>query len=903
MKQDYTIKLDELYKKFNTTEQGLSSQEATDRLARNGKNALAEAKSKTWMQRFFSQMKDLMIIVLLAAAGISAILAIVQGEYTELIDSGIILLIVILNALLGTIQESKADQAMKELTKMNKPFAKVSRHAQVIKIKCEDIVIGDLVVLEAGDVVPADIRLISSNSLKIEEATLTGESVPAEKDATVVLEDKTPLGDRKNMAYSTGVVTYGRGSGIVVAVGMDTEVGKIAGMLTTQEKNETPLSQQLAKTAKFLSIIVLAIAAVIFVAGFINRDPSQTILQSIIDNFMVAVAIAVAAIPEGLPAVVTIVLAIGVKKMSERKAIVKNLPAVETLGCCEVICSDKTGTLTLNQMTVKQLYTLNSGSYYNEKKPTGYSEKMLIDGLVLCNDTQEGAEGKLVGDPTETALVAYARTIKLPFKALLKDNPRIDEVPFDSKRKLMTTVHSTADGKKISYTKGAVDMLVSRCIKILDGDKERKITEADLEKIHAANADMCKEALRVLAVAYKTTKLSNHDTLEEELVFVGLVGMIDPPRKEVEEAVSTCKRAGMSAIMITGDHLDTAVAIAKQIGIFNKGDKAITGAELDKISEEQFLKDLRKYKVFARVSPENKVRIVNAYKKFNVIVAMTGDGVNDAPSIKTADIGIGMGITGTDVSKGAADIVLADDNFATIIAAVEEGRKVYSNIKKAVQYLLSANIAEVLCLFIATIFLRVEFLSAVMILWINLVTDSLPALALGVEQVEKDIMNRPPRKSGASLFAGKTGSDIIIQGIFQTCLTMLSFCIGGYLLPDGVMNHSVAMTMAFLTLALIQLFHAYNTRSQTHSLFASNPFKNGKMNLAVLAGFALTAITFIPAFQTFFGTAALTLSEFAIAVGCALAIIPLVEVQKVIEYHVRKNKKNKQEVVEEETEE
>ena len=900
VKQDYNIKLDELYEKLNTTEEGLTAKEAADRLARNGKNALAEAKSKTWMQRFFSQMKDLMIIVLLVAAGISAVLAIVQGHYTELIDSGIILLIVILNAVMGTVQESKADQAMKELTKMNKPFAKVIRDGEVMKIKCEDLVVGDLVVLEAGDVVPADIRLISSNSLKIEEATLTGESVPAEKDCTAVLEDKTPLGDRKTMAYSTGVVTYGRGSGIVTVVGMDTEVGKIAGMLTTQEKNETPLSQQLAKTAKFLSIIVLAIAAVIFVAGFINRDPSQTVLAAVIDNFMVAVAIAVAAIPEGLPAVVTIVLAIGVKRMSERKAIVKNLPAVETLGCCEVICSDKTGTLTLNQMTVKQFYTPKSGLYYKESKPNENSEKILVDGLVLCNDTQEGSEGKLVGDPTETALVAYARTIKLGFKTLVKSNPRIDEIPFDSKRKLMTTVHEDTEGNKISYTKGAVDMLVSRCVKILDGDKERKITEEDLAKIQTANADMCKEALRVLALAYKKTKLSNHDTLEEELVFVGLVGMIDPPRKEVKEAVTTCKKAGMTAIMITGDHLDTAVAIAKQIGIYNKGDKAITGAELDKLSEEQFLKDLRHYKVFARVSPENKVRIVNAYKKFNIIVAMTGDGVNDAPSIKTADIGIGMGITGTDVSKGAADIVLADDNFATIIAAVEEGRKVYSNIKKAVQYLLSANIAEVLCLFIATIFLKVEFLSAVMILWINLVTDSLPALALGVEQVEKDIMSQPPRKSGSSLFAGKTGSDIIIQGCFQTILTMLSFCIGGYLLPEGVMNHSVAMTMAFLTLALIQLFHAYNTRSQTHSLFASNPFKNGKMNLAVLAGVALTAITFIPAFQAFFGTTALTWAEFGIAVGCAFAIIPIVEIQKLIEYHVKKKKNKKEEIVVEE---
>lgn len=897
MKQDFNLKLDDIYKKFNTTEHGLTQEEAQERLRRNGKNALLEAKPKSWLQRFFSQMKDLMIIVLLVAAFISAVLSIAQGEYTELIDSGIILLIVVLNAVIGTVQESKADEAMRELTKMNKPYAKVMRNGEVASIKCEDLVVGDLVLLEAGDVVPADIRLLTSKSLKIDEATLTGESVPAEKDCNAELEEKTPLGDRKTMAYSTGVVSYGRGSGIVVAVGMDTEVGKIAGMLNTQEKNETPLSKQLSKTAKYLSIIVLAIAVIIFVVGLINRDPNQSVVQSVIDNFMVAVAIAVAAIPEGLPAVVTIVLAIGVKKMSERKSIVKNLPAVETLGCCEVICSDKTGTLTLNQMTVQKLYTLNSGLYYDEKVPNGFSENMLMNGLVLCNDTSEGALGKLVGDPTETALIAYARAIGFAPRTVRKNNNRIDEIPFDSKRKLMTVVCENADGNKISYTKGAVDVLLKRCSKILDGQKERPITEEDIDAIRKTNSGMCKEALRVLALGYKTTYLKSHDRLEEDIVFVGLVGMIDPPRAEVKDAVATCKKAGMSAVMITGDHLDTAVAIAKQIGIFGKGDKAITGAELDKMSEEEFLKDLRQYKVFARVSPENKVRIVNAYKKFNIIVAMTGDGVNDAPSIKTADIGIGMGITGTDVSKGAADIVLADDNFATIIAAVEEGRKVYSNIKKTVQYLLSANIAEVLCLFIATIFLKVEFLTAVMILWINLVTDSFPALALGVEAVEKDIMSMPPRKPKASLFAGKTGLDILIQGGFQTILTMLSFCIGGYILPDGVMNHGVAMTMAFLTLALIQLFHAYNTKSQHHSLFASNPFKNKLLNYATLAGFALTAFTFIPVFQSFFGTTALNLTEFLIAVVCAIAIIPVVEIQKLIENRIRKNKMQKENVV------
>mgnify|MGYP002706521168 CR=1 FL=1 len=894
MKEYHSCKIEEVYDKLNSSEEGLIEAEAEARIARYGKNELDEGKSKSWFQRFFAQMKDLMIIVLLIASGISAIIAIIEKNYTELIDSGIILLIVIVNAVIGTIQESKADQAMKELTKMNKPIAKVFRNGEITKIKCEDIVLGDVVILEAGDVVPADLRLITSKSLKIQESTLTGESVPAEKDASAELPNDTPLGDRKNMAFSTGVVTYGRGSGIVVATGMNTEVGKIAGMLNAHEKSDTPLQKQLAKTAKLLSIIVLGIAGIIFIAGIINSlSTSNNLVDSIVSSFMTAVAIAVAAIPEGLPAVVTIVLAIGVKRMSERKAIVKNLPAVETLGCCEVICSDKTGTLTLNKMTVKEFYTPSMKLFYKEEKVLDESVNMLIEGMVLCNDTEEKMDEELIGDPTETALVAYAKKIGINVKELKSYDQRIDEIPFDSKRKLMTTVHLNKDGKKISYTKGAFDMLLNRCTKILVLDKEREITEEDKIELKKANKEMGSNALRVLGLAYKKHYLNDHDKLEEDLVFVGLVGMIDPPRKEVEGAVATCKKAGMTAIMITGDHLDTAVAIATQIGIFKKGDKAITGAELDKLTDEEFLRDLRSYKVFARVSPENKVRIVKAYKTFNIIVAMTGDGVNDAPSIKTADIGIGMGITGTDVSKGAADIVLADDNFATIIAAVEEGRKVYSNIKKAVQYLLSANIAEVLCLFITTIFLRVEFLSAVMILWINLVTDSFPALALGCEKVEKDIMNEPPRKANSSLFAGHTGRNILIQGFTQTLLTMLSFCIGGYVLSDGIVNHKVAMTMAFVTLALIQLFHSYNSRSQRHMLFGSNPFKNKLLNLSFLIGVGLTALTFIPAVQTFFGTTMLSVSEFAIAIGCAVAIIPLVELQKGIEILIKKRKQKK----------
>ncbi len=888
MKDFHSKKIEEIFEHFHSDKNGLSSKEATKRLEKNGKNKLNEAKRKNLFMRFVDQLKDVMIIVLLVAALVSGILAIVEGKYIDLIDSGIILLIVIINAIIGLVQESKANDAMEALKNMNKPYAKVMRDGEIVKIKSEDIVVGDIVVLEAGDYVPADIRLIESASLKIEESALTGESVPSEKSCCT-LKDVTPLGDRKNMVYSSGVVSYGRGKGIVCAVGMNTEVGKIATMLNESKESQTPLQGQLAKTAKLLSILVLGIAGVIFVASVIKNGFTA---ESISHSFMTAVAIAVAAIPEGLPAVVTIVLALGVKRMSERKAIVKNLPAVETLGCCQVICSDKTGTLTLNKMTVKQLYTTSQGLFYrNDSSHNDESERVLIEGLVLCNDTIENSDDNLVGDPTETALVAYAKLIGTNVKNLKAEAPRVYEIPFDSSRKLMTTINNVR-GKEISYTKGAVDILLNRCTKILDGNNVRPIKEEDILVIKQANKNMADDALRMLGLAIKTDNLFDKEHLEEDLTFVGVVGMIDPPRKEVKNAVATCNKAGMRAIMITGDHLDTAVAIAKEIGIYGKDSLAITGAELDKLSDKEFHKNLHKYAVFARVSPENKVRIVQAFKSFNMIVAMTGDGVNDAPSIKIADVGVGMGITGTDVSKGAADMVLADDNFATIVAAVEEGRKVYSNIQKAVKYLLSANITEVLCLFIATIFLLApgqEFLSAVMILWINLVTDSLPALALGCEKAEKDIMDQPPRKSNSSLFAGATGKDILIQGVMQTILTMLSYCIGNYVIN----NHAVGTTMAFITLALIQLFHAYNTKSN-YSLFTRNPFDNKLLNISFIVGLVLVLIpSLIPVIAGFFGLVSLSIGQWAIAVGASIFIIPLVEIQKVIENNLAKRKKNK----------
>lgn len=889
-----------------SAESGLTAAEASERLSQNGKNELDQGKKKSIFVKFLEQFKDAMIIVLLCAAIISSIISIVEKQYYDLIDAGLILLIVIVNAIIGVTQEAKAEAALDALKNMNKPFCKVIRNGEMIKIKSEELVVGDLVVLEAGDIVPADIRLIEAMSLKVEESALTGESVPSEKDAEIVCDTDAPLGDRKNMVYSSGVVSYGRGKGVVVATGMGTEVGKIAKMLGEHDDQQTPLQVQLAKTAKVLSIIILAIAAIIFVAKICMSIGGETpMADTIIGSFMTAVAIAVAAIPEGLPAVVTIVLAIGVQRMSEKRAIIRNLPAVETLGCCEVICSDKTGTLTLNQMTVKDLYTTSAKSYEvdNENKKDDYSVDMLIKGMTLCNDTIV-SDGKLHGDPTETALVAYARLIGYDSEDMIKSNPRIDEIPFDSKRKLMSTVHQTSDGK-IAFIKGAPDILIERCTEILDGDKIRKITADDVKNIKAANSKMAHKALRVLAVALKKSELSA-EKLESNMVFVGLVGMIDPPRPEVKEAVKVCKRAGMRPIMITGDHIDTASAIAEQIGILRKGDWVITGAELDKLSDEEFHKNLHKYRVFARVSPENKVRIVKAFKSFKKICAMTGDGVNDAPSIKAADIGIGMGITGTDVSKGAADMVLADDNFATIIAAVEEGRKVYSNITKAIQFLLSANIAEVLCLFIATVFLSigvkggVEFLSPVMILWVNLVTDSLPALALGMEPAEKDIMNYPPRKTGKSMFSGKIGRDILIQGVVQTGLVMLAYCIGSYVMEGAhqALDHKEGMTMAFITLSFIQLFHAYNMRSQTHTIFNKKLLKNKMMNISFIVGVILMVLavnldTWIPGEIEIFGTTQINAVDWVICIACAFSIIPAVEIQKLIENAIKKSKAKK----------
>lgn len=891
--KNYSKSVEETLAELSSTPNGLTDDEAKKRIEKDGKNELVEGKKKTLIGRFFSQFKDVMIIVLIVAAVVSTVLAIINGQktqdYTDLIDSGIIIFIVVLNAIIGTAQEVKADNSLEALRNMNKPLSKVYRNGELVKIPSVDIAIGDIVVLEAGDYVPADLRLIESASLKIEESALTGESVPVDKDANVVVPENAPLGDRVNMAYSSGVVCYGRGVGVVVDTGMNTEVGKIAGMLTGEDQT-TPLQKQLSKTAKIISIIVLSIAFLIFAVSLVRGiiTDKENITGEIVTCFMTAVAIAVAAIPEGLPAVVTIVLALGVQRMSKKNAIIRNLPAVETLGSCEIICSDKTGTLTLNRMTVKQLYTFKK-SYTATEVDKNSDTDLLVKGLMLCNDTQKTPDG-LFGDPTETALITFGENLGQDYLHLSATNKRYDEIPFDSERKLMTTFNATEQGN-VAFTKGAPDCLLSRCDKILDNGSVRPITQEDLDEINRMNTEYANKALRVLGLAVNYALDKEKSEIENNLIFVGLVGMIDPPREEVKQAVQRCFGAGIRPIMITGDHMITASAIAREIGIMRDGDKVMSGAMIDAMTDEEFFAHIEEYSVFARVSPENKVRIVKAYQSKNKVVAMTGDGVNDAPAIKNADIGIGMGITGTDVSKGVADMVLADDNFVTIVGAVEEGRKIYTNISKAVQFLFSANIAEVLCLFIATIIIssivgqNIVFLTPVMILWVNLITDTLPALALGVEKAEKNIMDNPPRKRGNSLFAGKTGKDIIIQGLFQTALCMTSFCVGYF----AYGNHSAGSTMVFITLSFIQLFHSYNLRSASGTIFHKDIFSNKLLNLSFIIGTVLVlAVALIPGLNTWFGASALTWQQWLIALGSALAIIPLVEIQKAIERKIDK---------------
>lgn len=882
---DYHLKsCDETFQSLQSSKDGLSSSEAAKRLEQYGPNKLNEAKKKSLVKRFFEQLADPMIIILLAAALISAITSVYNHEFPS--DVIIILSVVIINAVLGVFQESKAEKAIEALQKMSAQHAKVIRDGKVVNIKSEELVIGDVVLLDAGDAVPCDMRLFECASLKIEEAALTGESVPVTKYMNLLSlkkDEKTiPLGDRKNMAYMGSSVSYGRGKGVVCFTGMDTEMGKIASSLESAEDGETPLQKKLSSLSKVLTVIVLAVCAFIFVFGMLRQYFSGNPVngQFFLHTFMLAVSLAVAAIPEGLVAVVTIVLSMGVTNMSKKNAIIRKLSAVETLGCASVICSDKTGTLTQNKMTVTEMF--------------GADKNTLVQGMALCTDAEINEEGS-VGDPTEVALVNAALDKGFNKNDLLSVHPRVAEAPFDSIRKMMTTVHKY-DSEFISYTKGAPDVLLSRCSQILTENGIRAITEDDKIQIREANKSMADKALRVLALGMRKFNTMPEDTseqgLEKDLIFIGLSGMIDPVRPEVKDAIKICKEAGIRPIMITGDHIDTAIAIAAELGIIKDKDEAITGAMLSELSDEEFDKVVEKYSVYARVQPEHKTRIVSAWIKQNHVTAMTGDGVNDAPSIKTADIGIGMGITGTDVTKNVADMVLSDDNFATIITAVDEGRRIYANIRKAIQFLLSSNLAEVIAIFIANLF-ALTILEPAHLLWINLITDCFPALALGGEKRERDIMKRPPRSSSDGIFADGMGIDTFYQGALIALLTLLAYFVG-HRIESGLweikQSHD-GITMAFLTLSMCEIFHSMNMRSRRDSIFTLLKDKNHNklLLIAALASLVLTtAVIYIPFLSNAFGFTHISATEYFVALALAFAIIPLVEIIKFIQRKTNK---------------
>ena len=864
----YTDEKDAVLHEVASAERGLAAAEAEKRLEANGKNKLKAAKKDSLIKRFFMQMADPMILILLAAAAISAVTSVYEGEAPT--DVFIILFVVIVNAVLGVYQESKAEKAIEALQEMSAATSKVLRDGEVVQIKSEDLVVGDVVLLEAGDAVPADGRLLESASLKIEEAALTGESVPVNKFIDIIhLRDgaEVPLGDRKNMVYMGSTVVYGRGSFVVTATGMDTEMGKIADALANASDGQTPLQLKLTQLSKVLTWMVLGICAVIFAVQLLRYGRG---FDTVMHAFMVAVSLAVAAIPEGLAAVVTVVLSIGVTNMSKRNAIIRRLTAVETLGCAQIICSDKTGTLTQNKMTVVDHY--------------GESENLLASAMALCSDAELAADGSVTGEPTEAALVAYAAKLGLKKTELKTKFPRVGEAPFDSGRKMMSTLHE-ANGKVVQYTKGAPDEILRRCTRYIKDGHEMPMTENVRAEILAANKAMADRALRVLAAALRTydrmPASTEPETLENELCFVGLVGMIDPVRPEVGAAIEECHRAGIRAIMITGDHIDTATAIAKELGILEGGKRAITGAELSAMSDAEFEKVFRDIAVYARVQPEHKTRIVNAWRGAGYVTAMTGDGVNDAPSIKSADIGVGMGITGTDVTKNVADMVLADDNFATIVGAVEEGRRIYDNIRKAIQFLLGSNMSEVLSIFVSTL-LGFTILEPVHLLWINLVTDCFPALALGMEKAEPGIMKRKPRPAKAGIFAGGMGFDIAYQGLMISALTIASYFIGHFM-ESGlweITESADGMTMAFLTMSMAEIFHSFNMRSQRGSLISLKT-TNALLNGAAIASLVLTtAVCEIPFLANAFGFTSVELPEYLVAIALAFLTIPLVELVK-----------------------
>lgn len=868
----YLQSVEDVFKEVQSSPSGLSSQEAASRLEKYGANTLQEGKKKSLLEKFVDQFKDFMILVLLVAAVVSMFAH--QGE-PDPTDAIIILAVVLLNAVLGVFQESKAEEAIEALKKMASPVASVLRDGHVEHIKGEDIVVGDVVILEAGDVVPADMRLFEVNTVKIEESALTGESVPVDKDLVIPAGDEVGIGDRTNMAFSSTNVTYGRAVGVVTSTGMNTEVGKIANMLANTEEGKTPLQENQDALGKWLTIMILVIAVIIFVVGMLRGNEWTHML-------LTAIAIAVAAIPEGLPAISTIILALGTQKMAQRNALVRKLPAVETLGGVEIICSDKTGTLTLNQMTVEKMV------YDNEIHDA--SEEISKDNIALrvmnlANDTKISQDNSLLGDPTETAMVQYGLDKNYDVREELVNIPRIAEVPFDSTRKLMTTIHQLEDGKYLVATKGAPDMLLDRVTKIEKHGEVSAFTEDDRTTLMKLNKEMATQALRVLAMAYKVIdtlpETVDTDSIEHDLIFAGLVGMIDPERKEAAAAIKVAQSAGIRTIMITGDHRDTAQAIAKRLGILrpDQEDGVLTGGELNDISDEELERTVETYSVYARVSPEHKVRIVKAWQKNGKVVSMTGDGVNDAPSLKQADIGVGMGITGTEVSKGASDMVLADDNFETIVVAVEEGRKVFANIQKAVQYLLSANFGEVMTMFVATM-AGWSILEPIHILWINLVTDVFPAIALGLEEAEADIMNHPPRGKGSNFLSNGVLPSIFYQGFFEGGITLFVFWYATHIANWG---NPVGETMAFATLGLIQLFHAFNVKSVYKSLGTVGAFKNKLFNYAILvSAVMLLSVMVIPGLTTVFDVATLTAEQWLFVVGAAFSIVPIVEIAKAI---------------------
>ena len=881
MKQEYVQSPQELIAGLNTSPDGLSSAEAAARLEKYGPNKLKDAEKPTLLQRFIEQLKDPMLIILMIAAAVSAVTNFISGE--SFAEVFIILIVVLLNAVLGVFQESKAEAAIEALQTMTAATCKVLRDGKQVSIHSDQLVPGDVVLLEAGDSVPADGRLLESASLKIEEAALTGESVPVNKviEALGLAKDQSeiPLGDRKNMCYMGSTVVYGRGKALITRTGMDTEMGKIAGALANTEQEQTPLQRQLEQLSTILSKLVLGICLFIFVFDLIVAGSFT--LDSVLSTFMVAVSLAVAAIPEGLATVVTVVLSIGVTNMSHRNAVIRRLTAVETLGCTQVICSDKTGTLTQNKMTVVQ--------HVGDTTP-------LATAMALCSDAHLNEEGQAEGEPTEAALVNFAAKEGLPKDKLSAAEPRVDEAPFDSSRKMMSTIH-TVDGAYVQYTKGAPDEILKRCTSYLENGKVLPMTEAKRAEILAANKNMADQALRVLAAAkrdWAEKPASNEPAfLEQDLCFLGLTGMIDPVRPEVKPAIVECREAGIRPVMITGDHKDTAVAIAKELGIITDASQAITGAELDKIPDSEIGEAVKKYGVYARVQPEHKVRIVTAWKGNGAITAMTGDGVNDAPSIKSADIGVGMGITGTDVTKNVADMVLADDNFATIVGAVGEGRRIYDNIRKAIQFLLASNMSEVLGVFCATL-LGFTLLNPVHLLFINLITDCFPALALGMEQGEADIMKRKPRNSKDGIFAGGLGFDIAYQGLLISVITLASYIIGhcmevGYFeMPHGVSDDG--MTMAFLTMSMCEIFHSFNMRSQRKSVFTLHTH-NKVLWGAMLGSLVLTTIVLeVPFVADMFGFTPVDLNEYLVALVLAFLVIPIVEIVKAIQRAVSKSK-------------